>query len=143
MNDLIVLFFATALILSLFDGISEGLFLRVIDRKARGGSNDRLRKYTDAVEFALPVVGILIGGAIVGLDVSVWDVARGLLVAAFIRWIVRDGVTNLVRRPSQHFFYAGTVADTDVYFSTRNPIINAIIKFSTLIASFVWFIIYI
>ena len=111
MTEFQTFFLGFALIIAIFDGISEGLFLQVKDY-SKDLFADRMRKSTDGLEYGLAVLGILITAVqYAGYDMGTLKFISGILAALAIRWFFRDGLQNIFNK--KPFFYTGTVAFLD------------------------------
>lgn len=131
MTDFIVFFFALMVIITILDGVSEGLHLSMFDFSHGGSQKDYLRKFTDAFEFGLPVAGMLGVIYIYVPELGFSRIDIGLLVihALGVRWTLRDGFQNLIT--GQDFFYVGTVARIDRLTRPLGLTLVAILKISS------------
>lgn len=113
MNDFLMFFFALMVIVAILDGVSEGLHLSMFDFSHGGSQKDHFRKFTDALEFGIPVAGMLgvVWIYVPSLGLDSFDVILLVIHALGVRWTLRDGFQNVIT--GQEFFYVGTVAAID------------------------------
>lgn len=128
MNDFLMFFSALIVLVAILDGASEGFHLSMFNYAHGGSQKDHLRKFTDALEFGLPVTGMLgvVWIYVPDLGLSLIDLILLVIHALGIRWTLRDGIQNLIT--GEAFFYVGTVATIDRITGPLGPLIVAILK---------------
>lgn len=134
--DFLMFYTALMLILSVYDGVSEGLHLETFDFSHGGSQRDQLRKITDAIEFALPSFAFLLALVHFAPNLGLTSLKIGLLIfmASGMRWLLRDGFQNLIT--GQPFFYSGTVAWFDRIFKSFGPATIAVLKVLSAVVPF-------
>ncbi len=130
MTDFNALFLFAVLAIALFDGLSEGYFLQLKNKKAPI-SIDKTRKITDGLEFGLAAMAILITANLFD-PMPIAKIAAGTFWALAARWLLRDGFQNLVT--GQGFFYTGTVSKLDKLVKDAPIWFKATIKLACFIA---------
>lgn len=127
MNEFIYLFTIIILAAALLDGVSEGLLLRTNPVNFKGTAEDKARKVTDGLEFTLTVFGMLfVLMQFGGVALTIAGVICLTFYGLSIRWLVRDGLQNMVSKKG--FFYSGTVSVIDRVMDGAPTNIKAFIK---------------
>lgn len=138
--DFLIFFTALMVIKSIFDGVSEGLHLKMFDFSFGGSAYDHTRKLTDGMEFGIPMVALLGTVYLLAPQVGLewWSVGLFVVLGLGIRWVLRDGIQNMIT--GQAFFYVGTVAKIDTLVGPLGPFMVAMVK--TFSAAFPFIILY-